>query len=239
MAVLFISDLHLSSSRPGINQVFFQFLRERAVQAPDLYILGDLFEYWAGDDDIGDPFNAKVVAALAECARGGTRILVMHGNRDFLFGAAFAQASGSQLVDDPVVLDLFGKKTVLTHGDALCTDDREYQAFRKEVRSESWKRAFLAQPLPERKQRIAALRARSEIEKKRKPAEIMDVNTGAVESLLRAHGYPRLIHGHTHRPARHEHRVDGRVCERWVLTDWYESGGVLVCDEKGCRAEKL
>jgi len=114
------------------------------------------------------------------------------------------------------VFDLFGKKTVLTHGDALCTDDREYQAFRAEVRSESWKRAFLAQPLPERKQRIAALRARSEIEKKRKPSEIMDVNAGAVESLLRAHGYPRLIHGHTHRPARHEHRVDGRVCERWV-----------------------
>ncbi|HEX9202148.1 MAG TPA: hypothetical protein VF865_21500, partial [Acidobacteriaceae bacterium] len=105
--------------------------------------------------------------------------------------------------------------------------------------SESWKRAFLAQPLPERKRRIAALRARSEIEKKRKPAEIMDVNAGAVESLLRAHGYPRLIHGHTHRPARHEHRVDGRICERWVLPDWYESGGVLVCDEKGCRAEKL
>src|SRR6266699_3068805 len=166
MAVLFISDLHLSSSRPGINQVFFQFLRGRALRAPDLYILGDLFEYWAGDDDIGDPFNA--------------------------------QASGARLVDDPVVLDLFGKKTVLTHGDALCTDDREYQAFRKEVRSESWKRDFLAQPLTERKQRIAALRARSEIEKKRKPAEIMDVNAGAVESLLRAHGYPRLIHGHTH-----------------------------------------
>jgi len=239
MAVLFISDLHLSSSRPGINQVFFRFLRERAVQAPDLYILGDLFEYWAGDDDIGDPFNAQVVAALAECARGGTRILVMHGNRDFLFGPAFAQASGARLVDDPVVLDLLGKKTVLTHGDTLCTDDREYQAFRAEVRSESWKRAFLAQPLPERKRRIEALRARSEIEKKRKPAEIMDVNTGAVESLLRAHGYPRLIHGHTHRPARHEHRVDGRVCERWVLPDWYESGGVLVCDEKGCRPKKL
>src|SRR6266852_8640768 len=110
MAVLFISDLHLSSSRPGINQVFFQFLRGRAVQAPDLYILGDLFEYWAGDDDIGDSFNAQVVAALAECARGGTRILVMHGNRDFLFGPAFAQASGARLVDDPVLLDLFGKK---------------------------------------------------------------------------------------------------------------------------------
>src|SRR5258707_12661314 len=137
MAVRFISYLHLSSSRPGINQVFFQFLRGRARQAPDLYILGDLVEYWAGDDDIGDPFNAKVVAALAECARGGTRILVMHGNRGFLFGPAFAQASGAQLVGDPVVLDLFGKKTVFTHGDALCTANREYQAFPAEVRSQS------------------------------------------------------------------------------------------------------
>src|SRR5258708_12316785 len=157
MAVLFISDLHLSSSRPGINQVFFQFIRQRAVQAPDLYILGDLFEYWAGDDDIGDPFNAKVVAALAECARGGTRILVMHGNRDFLLGPAFAQASGAQLVDDPVVLDLFGKKTVLTHGDALCTDDREYQAFRTEGPPESWNRTFPAQPLPHPNRPIDAL----------------------------------------------------------------------------------
>src|SRR5258708_12000320 len=150
MAVLFISDLPLSSSRPGINQVFFQFLRERAVQGPDLYILGDLFEYWAGDDDIGDPFNAQVVAALAECARGGTRILGMHGNRDFLFGPAFAQASGSQLVDDPVVLDLFGKKTVLTHGAALCTHDREYQAFRADLPSHPWTPASPPQPPPPR-----------------------------------------------------------------------------------------
>src|SRR5207244_13031885 len=123
-----ICALARSSGRTGINQVFVRCLRGRAVRAPNLYILGDLFEYWAGDDDIGDPFNAKVVAALAECARGGTRIRVMHGNRDFLFGPAFAQASGAQLVDDPVVLDLFGKKTVLTHGDALCTDASEYQA---------------------------------------------------------------------------------------------------------------
>ena len=227
MAVLFISDLHLSSSRPKINQVFFQFLRERAVRARDLYILGDLFEYWAGDDDIGDPFNAQVVAALAECARGGTRILVMHGNRDFLFGPAFAQASGAQLVDDPVVLDLFGKKTFLTHGDALCTDDREYQAFRAEVRSESWKRVFLAQPLSERKKQIEALRARSEIEKKRKPAEIMDVNAGAVRDAFHKHGVTRMIHGHTHRPGHHELEVDGRRCERWVLPDWYGRGGYL------------
>lgn len=235
MTVLFISDLHLSSARPAINRIFLEFLRGRAAQASELWILGDLFEYWAGDDDVGDPFNAQVVSALAACARGGTRVRLMHGNRDFLMGARLEAASGAQLVDDPATLLLFGRTTLLTHGDMLCTDDREYQAFRGEVRSPSWQSSFLAQPLSARKKQIEALRARSETEKSRKPAEIMDVNAGAVESLLRAHGYPRLIHGHTHRPARHEHVVDGRVCERWVLPDWYEAGGVLVCDESACR----
>ena len=239
MAVLFISDLHLASIRPGINRVFFEFLRGRAAQASDLWILGDLFEYWVGDDDIQDPFNGQVVAALAECARGGTRIRVMHGNRDFLLGPGFARASGAQLVDDPVVLDLFGTRTLLTHGDALCIDDHKYQAFRRQVRAKSWQDAFLAEPIAKRKARAEALRAESESEKAGKTAELMDVNPGAVEALLREHGYPRLIHGHTHRTARHEHRVDGRVCERWVLPDWYESGGVLVCDESGCRMETL
>lgn len=239
MAVFFISDLHLSASRPEINRVFFEFLRSPARRAESLYILGDLFEYWAGDDDVLDPLNAQVIGALAECARGGTQIHLMHGNRDFLLGEAFARASGAQLIADPVALDLFGSKTLLTHGDTLCTDDRDYQAFREEVRSQSWRDAFLALPLVDRKERIEALRARSESEKSRKPPEIMDVNRGAVESLLREHGYPRLIHGHTHRPARHEHRVDGRTCERWVLPDWYKSGGVLVCDDKGCQMQKL
>jgi len=239
LPVLFISDLHLCASRPEINRVFFEFLRGPARGAQSLYILGDLFEYWAGDDDVLDPLNARVIGALAECARGGTRVHLMHGNRDFLLGEAFARASGAQLIADPVMLDLFGSKTLLTHGDTLCTDDRDYQAFREEVRSQSWQDAFLALPLADRKERIEALRARSESEKSRKPPEIMDVNRGAVESLLRKHGYPRLIHGHTHRPARHEHRVDGRTCERWVLPDWYKSGGALVCDDKGFQMQKL
>jgi UDP-2,3-diacylglucosamine hydrolase len=239
MTVLFISDLHLSSTRPGINRAFFEFLRGRAALASDLWILGDLFEYWAGDDDIADPFNAGIVAALAECAGAGTRIGVMHGNRDFLMGPGFETAAGARLVDDPASQLLFGRTTLLTHGDALCTDDREYQAFRDQVRSKSWQSSFLAQSLIDRKKQIEVLRARSETEKSRKPADIMDVNAGAVESLLRAHGYPRLIHGHTHRPARHEHRVDGHVCERWVLPDWYETGGFLVCDGDGCRLETV
>ncbi len=239
MAVLLVSDLHLSASRPEINRLFLDFLRQRASREPALYVLGDLFDYWVGDDDLKDPFNSQIIEALAACSRGGTSIRVMHGNRDFLLGSAFAEASRVQLVDDPVALDLFGTNTLLMHGDTLCTDDLEYQAFRREVRSEAWRSMFLAQPLARRKQTIDGLRALSESEKTRKPMELMDVNSGAVESLLRARGYPRLIHGHTHRPARHEHRVDGRVCERWVLPDWYAAGGVLVCDEAGCRLEKV
>jgi len=237
--VLFISDLHLCASRPEINRIFFEFLRREAGRASDLYILGDLFEYWAGDDDIGDDLNREVADALAACAQKGTRVRIMHGNRDFLLGPGFAEASGARLLEDPTMLDLFGTKTLITHGDALCTDDHDYQAFRTQVRSPSWQKAFLTKPLAERKEMIAAARARSEAEKSRKPMEIMDVNQGAVEALLREHGYPRLIHGHTHRPARHEHRVDGRLCERWVLPDWYETGGALRCDENGCRAEKI
>jgi UDP-2,3-diacylglucosamine hydrolase len=239
MAALLISDLHLSSTRPEINRAFFEFLRRRAAQARDLWILGDLFEYWVGDDDLEDPFNAKVVAALAELARGGTRVRVMHGNRDFLMGPGFEKASGAELVADPLLVDLYGTKTLLTHGDQLCTDDRDYMAFRAQVRSPAWQKEFLAQPLAARRKQVEGLRAQSETAKSQKPAELMDVNKGAVEALLRERGYPRLIHGHTHRPARHEHRVDGYVCERWVLTDWYESGGVLACDGDGCRMEKL
>jgi len=163
----------------------------------------------------------------------------MHGNRDFLLGADFAAACNARLIGDPHSLDLSGTRTLLMHGDTLCTDDVDYQRFRAEVRAPAWRKEFLSSPLALRKERIGALRARSEKEKRRKPPEIMDVNRGAVEAMLREHGYPRLIHGHTHRPARHEHRVDGRVCERWVLPDWYESGGVLVCDDKGCQMQNV
>jgi UDP-2,3-diacylglucosamine hydrolase len=239
VAVYFFSDLHLCTSRPEINRLFFEFLRGPARQAESLYILGDLFEYWAGDDDLADPFNRSVVEALAECSRAGPVLRVMHGNRDFLLGEAFAEACNARLIGDPQRLDLFGTPTLLMHGDTLCTDDIDYQRFRAQVRAPAWQKTFLALPLEQRKRQIEAVRQTSESEKTRKAPEIMDVNPGAVEATFRAHGYPRLIHGHTHRPARHEHRVDGRICERWVLPDWYESGGVLVCDEKGCRAEKL
>jgi len=237
--VLFISDLHLCASRPEINRTFFEFLRGPTLAADSLYILGDLFEYWAGDDDLDDPFNASVVAALADCSRTGPALHVMHGNRDFLLNGDFAKACNAHLIEEPHALDLYGTRTLLMHGDTLCTDDQDYQRFRAEVRTPGWRKDFLATPLARRKEQIEALRRTSESEKKRKAPALMDVNSVAVDSVLREHGYPRLIHGHTHRPARHEHRVDGRNCERWVLADWYRSGSYLRCDARGCAPVPL
>jgi UDP-2,3-diacylglucosamine hydrolase len=239
MSTLFISDLHLCSGRPQINRSFFRFLEDEARSARALYILGDLFEYWAGDDDLGDPFNAAVIAGLAGLVGSGVPVYLMHGNRDFVIGEAFARASGVTLLADPALLTLYGQPVLLMHGDALCTLDREYQAFRREARAEIWIRSLLEKPLAERKAAIESLRQQSEQEKRSKPAEIMDVAPAEVEAALRRHGYPRLIHGHTHRPARHVHMVDGHVCERWVLADWYQAGSYLACDKSGCRAVQL
>ena len=237
--VLFISDLHLCASRPQINRIFFRFLEREARGAEALYILGDLFEYWAGDDDLDDPFNAVVVRALASLARSGVPVYLMHGNRDFVIGEAFVRASGVTLLPDPSLLNLCGQPVLLLHGDTLCTLDEEYQAFRREARSASWIGNLLAKPLAERKATIESLRRRSECEKHAKPPEIMDVAPAEVETMLRRAGYPRMIHGHTHRPARHVHTIDSRSCERWVLGDWYQGGSYLACDESGCRAVQL
>ena len=239
MSTLFISDLHLCSARPQSNRSFFAFLERDARSARALYILGDLFEYWVGDDDLGDPFNATVVAALARLVAGGVPTYLMHGNRDFVIGEAFARASGVTLLPDPSLLNLDGQAVLLMHGDTLCTLDLEYQAFRREARSQTWINDLLRQPLAERKAAVEALRRKSEQEKRSKPADIMDVAPAEVEAALRRYGYPRLIHGHTHRPARHLHAVDGHTCERWVLADWYQGGSYLACDESGCRAVQL
>ena len=232
---LFISDLHLCSTRPQIVRLFEDFLGRQARQADALYILGDLFEYWAGDDSLSDPFNAGVCAALKDLADSGTQVHFIAGNRDFLADSGFAQASGAALLADPTLTDIAGSATLLMHGDTLCSDDAAYQDFRRTVRSTAWRARFLAQPLAERKAQIEALRRRSEDQKQIKSAAIMDVNATTVATVLRDHGYPRLIHGHTHRPAHHSHAVDGRICERWVLGDWYDSGNYLRCDESGCR----
>ena len=239
MTALFISDLHLCASRPEINRIFFGFLDRVAPGADALYILGDLFEYWAGDDDLDDPFNASVVAAIARLVGRGVPVYLMHGNRDFVIGEAFARAGRVTLLEDPTLLSLYGQAVLLMHGDTLCTLDAEYQAFRREARSASWIRDLLDRPLAQRKAQIEGLRRQSEVEKKGKPAQIMDVAPAEVEAALRRHGYPRLIHGHTHRPARHLHTVDGHTCERWVLADWYQAGSYLACDASACRAVHL
>jgi len=238
-ATLFISDLHLSGERPAINRRFFAFLREQAPRAAVLYVLGDLFEYWIGDEELeaadGDPLARKVAEAFGALSRGGVGVRLMHGNRDFLIGKRFCEVSGARLLQDPSVEKIGGARTLLMHGDTLCTDDVDYQAWRKSARSREWQREFLAKSLPERRKALQALREKSKEVVGAKPAEIMDVNDGAVREALREHRLTRLVHGHTHRPARHTLEVDGRPCERWVLPDWYERGGYLAIDDAGPR----
>lgn len=234
----FISDLHLCPTRTGIARLFLDFLEGPARGAGELFILGDLFEYWAGDDDSSSEFNQSILSALARCATG-VKIRLMHGNRDFLLGKSFCKETGLELIAEETAIDLLGTPALLMHGDTLCTTDLEYAEFRKTVRSPAWAETFLAQPLNERRRQIEALRTRSEKEKLHKSAELMDVNAAAVEDALRRNGCKRLIHGHTHLSARHEHTVDGTICERWVLADWYRAGSVLICSADGCRFEDI
>ncbi len=230
---LFISDLHLSEEHPHTAELFRRFMRDTAPRAEALYILGDLFETWAGDDDVEDAFHRQVVDAMKALSATGTRLYLMHGNRDLLMGRQLEEACGATLLTDPAAIDLYGKATLLSHGDQLCTDDHAYQAGRRQVADPAWQRQFLAQPLAARKAFIAQLRARSQNEKQKKSEEIMDVNGDAVLNLLRSHHYPNLIHGHTHRPGHHVIHVDGYTCNRWVLGDWDTQPNALYCDDTG------
>jgi UDP-2,3-diacylglucosamine hydrolase len=224
---LFISDLHLSEERPATREQFFRFLRDEARGAGALYVLGDLFEYWLGDDALAEPLNASVARALREVSAAGTPVFVMRGNRDFLIGRGFCEAAGAALLDDPRVVRFGGRPLLLLHGDTLCTDDIDYQEWRRTARSAQWRRDFLAKPLAERREVIEGLREKSKRLIRAKPADIMDVNSGAVRDAFRRHRVCWMIHGHTHRPALHRHEVDGQSCERWVLPDWYGAGGYL------------
>lgn len=233
---LFISDLHLSAHTPEITARFLAFLDGPAQDAARLTILGDLFDAWAGDDDLADPFNAGIVKALRMLADCGVTIGFMAGNRDFLVGDDFAKAAGLELLPDPCLHDIHGIATLLTHGDTLCTDDADYQHFRTQVRTPEWSATFLARPLAERKREIENLRSRSEAEKRIKPMALMDVNAAAVIALLRKHDAQAVIHGHTHRQAQHLHEVDGRECLRWVLGDWHpDRDSALSCSADNWR----
>ena len=232
---LFISDLHLRSSHRSITSTFLNFLQQQATQAESLYILGDLFEYWAGDDDIDTPFHQKICSALLTLKQHGTQIFIMRGNRDFLMDKDLAKACGANLLNDPTIMDLYGQPTLLSHGDSLCTDDVDYQNFRKMVRNSNWQKEFLAQPLAQRKQQIETIRTKSNLEKQHKESRIMDVNTEAVCTLLRTNNYPILIHGHTHRPAHHLIHLDDFTCHRWVLSDWDKNIRILRADQTGIK----
>ena len=239
MSTLFISDLHLTEGRPEANERFIALLEDQGRAADALYILGDFFEYWIGDEDLGEPFNAVVAGLLKDLTGHGVPVYLMHGNRDFLVGEGFCAASGATLLADPTVAEIGGVKTLLAHGDTLCTDDVEYQAWRRKARDPAFQAAFLAKSLAERHQTVVQMREKSrqvtEAKMREKTAEIMDVNEDAVRQAMRSHGVLRLIHGHTHRPGRHGVDLDGQRGERWVLPDWYGRGGYLQVDRKGAR----
>lgn len=235
MTTLIISDLHLHSKQPALTSLFVDFLSSQVAQARDLYILGDLFEAWLGDDAI-DEDQARVIAALKSISDTGVNIAVMHGNRDFLLGSQFAKSSGARIIDDPFIVDLAGHRTLLMHGDTLCTDDTAYQAFRGQVRNPEFIRTFLSLPVAERIRQAEEYRKMSQTEVQSKPEEIMDVNEQAVLETMTHYRVNRLVHGHTHRPAIHNLFIDNKPAQRYVLGDWSANlGNVLVCDSNQCR----
>ena len=239
MSCFFISDLHLSPCAPGATGIFRRLLDGIAATGNRLYILGDLFEIWVGDDD-DSPFSRDIIAMLDRARQRGLAVFLLHGNHDFLLGARFAARAGVTLLPDPHVLSAPAQRFVLSHGDLLCADDTEYQAFRLQTRAPGWQADFLRKPLAERHALAGQLRAQSESAKTAKSAALMDVNARVTEDFLRQHGYATLIHGHTHRPARHEHLVDGVRVERHVLADWSETRGeALIWDGGTLRRQPL
>lgn len=217
---LFVSDLHLQDALPRTTDCFLRFLREHAGSAQRLYLLGDLFDAWPGDDDLAAPLPRRMAGALAEVAASGVATAWIGGNRDFLVGQVFAQEARLQLLQEPHVVELAGKRLVLLHGDAQCTDDRDYQAFRVQVRDPAWQQAFLARPLAERKAIVANLRERSRAAQRDKTCEIMDVNEAAIAAVFEQTQAEVMVHGHTHRPAVHRVEVAGATRTRIVLPDW-------------------
>jgi UDP-2,3-diacylglucosamine hydrolase len=226
---LFVSDVHLDPAAPEAQRQFLDFLRTQPASptaARALYILGDLFESWVGDDDAGGERSA-VLAALRQLTRSGVACFLMHGNRDFLLGEDFCRQTGCQLLPDPVVAEIGGERVLLTHGDAFCTDDHAYQELRSIVRKPSWQRLFLSLPLSDRQMLANELRAGSRAHTTRTIPKIMDVNSAAVAAAFEAARVRRIIHGHTHRPAVHDALVGGHPVQRIVLGAWYEQGSYL------------
>lgn len=236
MKTLFISDLHLSQERPAITALFLRFLQDVAPQAQALYILGDLFEAWLGDDMVLPEYQSAITA-IKTLSMQGVPIYVMYGNRDFLMREAFEQMSGATLIHEPYIIQLDGQATLLLHGDTLCTDDVAYQQFRTMVRNPQWQDALLAKTPEQRLALAREYRAMSQTEMAKKDEAIMDVNPDTVLATLRQNKVRHLIHGHTHRPGFHHFELDGQPAQRIVLGDWYEHGNYLVCEGEQCRLE--
>ena len=230
---LLLSDVHLSPSRPRAVAAFEAFARGPARRAAAVYILGDLFDWWVGDDQLRGAFHARIAAALRGITAAGIPLFVAHGNRDFLLGDAFAAATGATLLPEHTVTELGRVATLLTHGDELCTDDHAYQAYRTKSRNPEWQRRMLARPYWLRRAFAFYLRLRSRAANAQKPETIMDVNSGAVADAFRRHDVARIVHGHTHRPAAHDHVVDGKPRERHVLAAWHDDGQYLEIDDAG------
>jgi len=242
MTALLISDLHLHPGAPGVSEGFLHWLDERARGSDALYILGDFFEAWVGDDllDLGeqDPTGnaalaSRIAAALKRLADGGTAIYLMHGNRDFLLGERFAHDAGAALLPDPSVVALGGERVLLMHGDSLCTHDEAYQAFRAQARNPLWQEQVLSMPIQERIALARQLREQSGEANSNKAEDIMDVTSDEVVKVMAEHGVTTLIHGHTHRPAVHDLEVDGQPAKRYVLGDWHPGKGWEIVIEEG------
>jgi len=235
---LFLSDLHLDDKEPHRTDWLLSFLAGPAEQAEAIFILGDLFEYWIGDDALSESAR-RVAEGISALTSSGVPCRFMHGNRDFLLGDRYAAETGMDLLQEPFVFDLYGTVTLLLHGDALCTDDLAYQAFRAQSRTPEWQASVLALPVEERLKLAQGAREASRSHTGSVSMEIMDVNPAAVSEAFRTNGATRMIHGHTHRPARHIVNLNGVRGERLVLADWYDSGSYLEVSERGAVARSL
>ncbi len=237
MTTLFIADLHLSPLRPDITACFLRFMQREAPQAEKLYVLGDLFEFWIGDDD-NSPFNTSIKNAFKALTQQGVECFFIQGNRDFLLGKRFCAETGMTLLPDTAVIDLYGTPTLILHGDTLCTRDEKYQEFRKTVHQKWLQTLFHWIPLFIRRKIVSNVQAKIKKQKHRKHMDIMDVTPDEVVHELEKNNVIHMIHGHTHRPDIHQHKTANGMATRIVLGDWYEQGSILVCNSTGCEPQQ-
>jgi len=238
MTTLFISDLHLEAERPDIAEQFLKFLETDASEADDLYILGDLFEAWVGDDDPNTHYFT-IKRALRKLSDSGIPVYFMHGNRDFMIGRGFANETGVEILKDPHKVVMYGQQVLLSHGDALCTDDVQYQRVRKMTRDPDWQATILARPLKDRLRMAEEARRQSLEQTMNLSMEIMDVNQNAVKTVIKSFKVDVLLHGHTHRPAIHDVDLGNRKAKRIVLGDWYTQGSMVRWDSRGPKLEEM